>query len=379
MLNTSTSEPLIKLTRGVPPTSSFPTQKLAECAATVLATHGDVVLQYGPSRGFPALRTLIAQEETRANDDQVIIGQGSLQLQDFCARTLCGPGSIAYVEEPSYDRTLTVLRRAGAQVVGFPLEKDGPDMDAVKTRLRNGERPALFYLIPDFQNPSGTVLSREKRQRVVDLARKYNFWIIEDVPYRKLRYRGKDLPALFDLAPERVLFMSSYSKLISPGLRVGYVVTPEPLAPRLAKMAEDTYINPSYFNQAIVFEFIHRGWLEPHIARLKALYQPRLDAMLKALDTHMADLATWQRPDGGFFVGMTLNADVRAKELLQEGRRANLMLTDGRGFFASGRGDNFVRLPFCALTPEEIETAISRLARLIRTFVNSYIRREIAQ
>jgi len=360
------SEPLIKLTRGVPPVECFPIAQLSECAVAVLAEHGDVVLQYGPSRGFPALRALIAGE-TGVDDDRVIIGQGSLQLQDFCARLLCAPGAVAYVEEPSYDRTLTVLRRAGAQVIALPLEEDGPDVGEIEARLRNGERPVLFYLIPDFQNPSGTVLSLEKRQRITYLAREYGFWLIEDVPYRKLRYRGEDLPSLFDLAPERVLHMSSYSKLISPGLRVGYVVTPESLAPNLAKMAEDTYINPSYFNQAIVFEFIQRGWLEPHIAGLKALYEPRLDGMLGALDMHMADLATWRKPDGGFFIGMTLNGDVCTEDLMNRAREVNLALTDGRGFFAGGGGDGFVRLPFCALTPDEIQAGIARLAGVVRT------------
>lgn len=359
-------EALIKLTRGVPPTSSFPTTQLSECAVTVLAKHGDVVLQYGPARGYPALRALIAQE-AGVGDDQIIIGQGSLQLQDFCAHLLCRPDAIAYVEEPTYDRTITILRRAGAQVVGFPLEDDGPDVDEIAARLKGGEKPALFYLIPDFQNPSGTVLSLEKRQRIVSLAQEYGFWIIEDVPYRRLRYRGKNLPSLFDLAPERVLQMSSYSKLISPGLRVGYVVAPKPLAADLAKLAGDTYITPIYLTQAIVLEFIQRGWLTPQIAKLKALYKPRLDAMLGALDIHMADLATWRQPDGGFFVSMTLNADVRADELLGRAREANLALTDGRGFFANGGGDSFVRLPFCALTPDEIEAGITRLAEVVRS------------
>jgi len=359
------SEPLIKLTRGVPPAECFPTTQLSECAVAVLIEHGDVVLQYGPSRGFPALRALIARE-AGVDDARVIVGQGSLQLLDLCARMLVEPGDTVYVEEPSYDRTLTVLRRAGARVVGFPLEDDGPDVETVEARLKGGERPPFFYLVPDFQNPSGTVLSRQKRRRIADLAREYRFWIVEDIPYRRLRYRGKDLPTLFDLVPDRVIQMSSYSKLISPGLRVGYAVPPAPLVDGLAKMAEDTYINASYLNQAIVAEFIQRGWLEPHIARLKALYEPRLDATLRALDASLADLATWSRPDGGFFVGVTLHADVHAEDLLNRAREVNLCLTDGRGFFANGGGDNFVRLPFCALTPDEIQTGITRLAEVAR-------------
>jgi 2-aminoadipate transaminase len=366
----SVSKPLIKLTRGVPPAEAFPTAQLSECATAVLAEHGDVVLQYGPSGGFPPLRAIVAQE-AGVDDSQVIVGQGSLQLLDLLARMMIQPGDVVYIEEPSYDRTLTVLRRAGGQVVGWPLAEDGPDVDAVAARLKGGERPVLFYLIPDFQNPSGTVLSLQKRQRIADLAREYGFWIVEDVPYRRLRYRGQELPTLSSLAPDRVIQMSSYSKLISPGLRVGYVVAPDSLAGRLAKMAEDTYINASYLNQAMVADFIQRGWLEPNIARLKALYTPRLDAMLGALDIHVGDMGTWRRPEGGFFVGMMLQGDIRAEDLLKSAREANLLLTDGRGFFADGSGDRFVRLPFCALTPDEIEAGVARLAQVVHTVLDS--------
>jgi DNA-binding transcriptional MocR family regulator len=163
--------------------------------------------------------------------------------------------------------------------------------------------------------------------------------------------------------------MSSYSKLISPGLRVGYAVLPEPLANKIAKMAEDTYINPSYLNQAMVVEFIQRGWFEPNLVRLKELYAPRLDATLGALDAHFSNMATWSKSDGGFFVSMTLDADVRAEALLARAEEAHLILTDGRGFFADGGGDNFVRLPFCALTPDEIETGIARLANVVQSLI----------
>jgi DNA-binding transcriptional MocR family regulator len=332
-------------------------------------TNGYEVLQYGKSRGYPRLRELLADEKD-VDTSRIIVGQGSLQLQDFCARVLVEPGDVVYVEEPTYDRTLTIFRRAKAQVVGFPLTVDGVDVEGVEERLAGGERPMLFYVIPDFQNPSGTVLSEEKRHHLVRLARAYNFWIIEDVPYRRLRYRGEDVPSLFELAPDRVVQMSSYSKLISPGLRVGYVVAPEPLADRLAEMAEDTYINASYLNQAMVAEFIQRDWLEPQISELKELYEPRLYATLEALEKHMADLATWRRPEGGFFVGVTVNGSVDTDELLSRARDQSLLLTDGRSFFAeSHNGEGFIRLPFCALTPQEIEEGVARLARVVRELV----------
>jgi DNA-binding transcriptional MocR family regulator len=315
------------------------------------------------------LRELIA-EGKGVDPDRIIVGQGSLQLQDFCARLLIEPGDFVYVEEPTYDRSLTLFQRAKAQVVGFPLRGDGLVVERMEERLADGERPMFMYLIPDFQNPSGTVLSEEKRHRIVRLARAYNFWVIEDVPYRRLRYRGENLPSLFDLAPDRVLQMSSYSKLISPGLRVGYVVAPEPLAGRLAEFAEDTYINASYLNQAMVAEFIERDWLEPQIEELKGLYEPRLYATLRALEEHMEDLATWQKSDGGFFVGITLKVNVDTDELLGEARDQNLLLTDGRNFFVERHnGNGFVRLPFCALTAQEIEEGVKRLARVVRRLV----------
>jgi 2-aminoadipate transaminase len=366
----ATSKPLIKLTRGVPPPESFPTSQLSECAVAVLAKHGDVILQYGPSRGYAPLRTAIAQE-SGADEEQIIVGQGSLELLDLCARMLIEPGDIAYTEQPSYDRTLAVLRRVGAEVVGFPLEDDGPNVEVLESRLKGGDRPTLFYLVPDFQNPSGTVLSGPKRQRIVELAREYEFWLVEDIPYRRLRYRGEDLPTLREVAPEHVIQMSSFSKLICPGLRVGYVTLPDSLVNGVAKMAEDTYINPSFVNQAIIAEFMQRGWLAPQIAQLKNLYEPRLYATLQALETHFGDLATWRRPDGGFFVGMTLNADIQAERLLKAAQEANLALTDGRSFFADGEGDRFVRLPFCALTPDEIEEGIGRLARVVEQLATS--------
>lgn len=360
------SRGLIKLTRGVPPVESFPLGQLQSCAEHVLRAHGNEVLQYGDSRGYPVLRRLIAQEKG-VEPDRIIVGQGSLQLQDLCARMLVEPGDLVYVEEPTYDRTLRILERAGAHVVGFPLKEGGVDMDAVASRLEGGDSPILFYLIPDFQNPSGTVLSEAKRRRLVELARAYDFWIVEDVPYRRLRYRGEDLPSLFDLASDRVLQMSSYSKLIGPGLRVGYVVAPESLADPLARMAEETYINASFLNQAIVAEFMQRGWLEPQIEGLKDLYEPRLDATLDALEEHLGGAGTWREPEGGFFVGLMLNGAVDTDELLSQARAADLALTDGRGFFVNGpNGSGFVRLPFCALTPEEIHEGVGRLGAVVR-------------
>ena len=358
---------LIRFTRGVPAIESFDAERLALCSRAVIEQYTYLLMQYGNSRGFAPLREKIAQQDC-VDPQRVILGQGSLQLQEISARVLLQSGAIAYTENPSYDRALTILKRAGFQLTGFALEPDGLNIDAIETRLKHGERPNIFYIIPDFQNPSGIVLSLEKRERIADLAREYDFWIIEDSPYRNLRYRGKTLPSIFELAPERVFKMSSYSKLICPGLRVGYMIAPESMANLIASWAEDTYINSSYINQATVYEYQERGWLEEHIQFLKDLYRPRLDAMLNVLEIHLASYASWSKPEGGFFIGVTLNTKINAVDLLARAEKANLQLSDGRNFYTTLDGDQFIRLPFCALTTEEIEEGVARLSQVVSTF-----------
>jgi DNA-binding transcriptional MocR family regulator len=363
------TQPVIKFTRGVPPPESFPTQEISDCAVSLLNEDPAIVLQYGTPGGYPPLRHYLA-EQAGVPDNRIAIGEGSLQLADIAARILLKPGSIVYIESPSYDRSINLFRRTGATLVGIPLEEDGIDVAAVASRLAGGERPLLFYIIPDFQNPSGTVLSLVKRQALVDLAEQYGFYIVEDTPYRRLRYHGQENPTMHELAPNLVMRMSSFSKLISPGLRVGYMILPEPIAPAFLKFAEDTYINSSYFTQGIVYEYIRRSLLEPNIAKLKTLYQARLDCMLESLRQEMGDLAEWHKPEGGFFVGMTLQGDFDTPELLNRASHAGLLLSDGRGFFPDQTRRCFIRLPFCALTPAEIQSGITRLAQVIRSMLD---------
>lgn len=359
------TDTLIKFTRGVPPDESLPKEELAQLTVEMLSEYGNVVLQYGSSYGFTPLRDLIAQERG-VPLDHVMIGQGSLHLLDlFCQKTI-RHRDIVYVESPTYDRTITLLRRAGAHVSGFGLNSDGPDVAEIEQRLRGGDRPVFFYTVPDFQNPSGTVLSRQKRERILELADQYRFLIIEDVPYRRLRYRGEAPPSFFELNPARTVQMSSFSKLIAPGLRVGYVVAAPEVIAGLAKYGEDSYINTSFLNQALVYGFARSGQLDAHLGRLKVLYCERLDAALASLDAHFRGIARWYRPDGGFFIGMTLSKKQKVGTLLQVAMEAGLALSDGRGFFPNNGGDEFIRLPFCALTPDEIRTGISRLAEVVK-------------
>jgi DNA-binding transcriptional MocR family regulator len=272
-------------------------------------------------------------------------------------------GDTVFLERPSYDRAITSMKRAGARIIGIPLEKDGVDIDRLKAELTTST-PKVFYLIPDFQNPSGVTTSSEKRKELVRLAEECGFYLVEDAPYRLLRYRGKEAPALRDLLPDRVIHISSFSKTLSPGMRIGYMILPLALAPSFHKWSEDTYIHPVLPTEGIVNEYCRKGLLEPNIEKLKNLYRPRLDAILNALRQHLKG-ATWIEPEGGFFVSVTLPEAIDGHALWKNARDFGIVLTDGRGFFPDGKGENFVRLPFCALRPDEIEEGIRRLTKAI--------------
>lgn len=349
----------INFTRGVPANESFPIDEVVAAAIAAFSQHGTAMMQYGPATGFGPLREWIAQWQG-VQPQQVLTGNGSLELIEFLCRQMLRPGDTVFTESPTYDRTITLLRRHQADVVGIALEPDGPDIAALEAALAR-RVPKFFYLIPDFQNPAGATCSGEKRRRIVALAEKHGFLLLEDAPYRLLRYRGRDEPTLFRLAPQRVLHMSSFTKLIAPGVRMGLMLGEAALIAKVAKVAEDTYISPGYVAHGIAYEWCRRGHLDPQVAKLKTLYAPRLDACLAAIDKYMPE-AKATRPDGGFFVSLTLPEGVQTTAVRLGAARRKLNLSDGLGFFPSGGGERFLRLPFCALSPAEIDEGIRRLA-----------------
>ena len=353
----------IALTRGVPADESYPLEQLGECAAAVMHDPKLALeaMRYGTGYGFGPLRELLSAQHG-FETDQVLIGNGSLSFVDLLG-VILPAGATVIVESPTYDRTITLLRRHGVNVIPVPLENDGVNLESFEAAV-NAHKPVLAYLIADFQNPSGSTMSLEKRRAVLELAVAHDFTMLEDAPYRPLRYRGEQLPSLFELNPERVLQMSSYTKQISPGIRVGTLVGGKAWLARFAKAANDTYISGAFLGQATAFEFLRRGLLEPQLERLRALYAPRLLAMAAALRRN--GLTDFLEPDGGFFLSVKLPEGSSIADLLARSASAGLALTDGRGFFVCPlEGDRFLRLPFCALTELEIDEGMARLAGLI--------------
>jgi 2-aminoadipate transaminase len=358
----------IVFTRGVPPPEAFPTDELAQCFDAALRGDTAVVLQYGQQPGYAPLRKLLAKE-FGVTDREVMIASGSLQLQDLVSAHLIKPGATVLTEQPSYDRAITTFRRRGARTIGIPIESDGISIERLEAAISK-QVPAFIYLVPDFQNPAGVTLSVAKRRAIVELANRYGFWVIEDVPYRRLRYRGESLPLLREIDQSRIITMSSFSKLLSPGIRVGYMVAPAPLVEAVTRLGEDTYLSPVLPTQAAVAEYISRGWLTPNIERLKELYRPRWETMINATRRYLKGVES-SAPDGGFFVSVMLPREANTAHLVARAKERGLILTPGQPFFAdpdegeAPNGERFVRLPFCAVTPEQIDEGVRRLASLL--------------
>lgn len=336
---------------------------MAAAAAAVLKEHGPGVMQYGPALGFLPFREWLAEWQG-VQPNQVLTGNGSLELIEFLCRSVIQPGDAVFTEAPSYDRAIEIFRRHKAEVVGIALEADGPEIGVLEAALRK-RVPKFFYIIPDFQNPSGATCSSEKRRRIAALSEQFGFTLLEDAPYRLLRYRGTDEPTLFSLAPDRVLHMSSFTKLIAPGVRAGFMLGKAETIAKIAKVAEDTYISPGYFAHGVTYEWCRRGLLPPQVERLKSLYSPRLDACLSAIDKYLPDDRT-TRPDGGFFISLTLPDGTLTTDVRSAAAKRSLNLADGLAFFPNGGGEHFLRLPYCALKPAEIDEGVRRLAETVK-------------
>lgn len=356
---------VISFARGVPSADILPVDLFGEAARAAVERDGRVVLNYGPASGYGPLREWIA-ERHGADPAQVVITNGSLQGFHFVVRHLFAEGGRAIVEAPSYDRTLKTLRAIGAELEPVALADDGLDVDALIPSLERSGPPTLLYTIPTFQNPSGRSLSLENRRRLADLVAEHRLLVYEDDPYGLVRFEGEPLPSLYELTGGRVIFSSSFSKTIAPGIRVGYLVLPEALVRPVETLATDTYVSPSIFVQGALYEFVSRGHFEPNLERTRAGLRARRDAMLVALEREFPEGASWSRPEGGYFLWLDLPTGVRADDLLARATEQDVTFVKGSDFYAGEGGEESARLAFSFPSVAEIGEGIRRLGRLVR-------------
>lgn len=365
----------ISLARGFPAPECLAVDELADCARTALERDGTRILSYGTGGGYGPLREWLA-ERHGVEPGRVVVTNGSLQGFVFLARRLLADGRRrVLVEAPTYDRPLKLLAELGAEVVAVPQDDDGLDLEALERVLEEGEAPAFLYTIPTFQNPSGRTLAPERRGRLVELAREHELIVLEDDPYGLVRFEGESPASLFELdGGERVVYASSFSKTVAPGLRVGYLVLPDArLAAELETAANGTYISPVTLGQATVLEFVTRGRFEPNLERVRFLLRARRDAMLEALERTFSGRARWSRPDGGYFVWLELPDGVDTAALLERAERGGVTFVKGADFYPGGSGGHSAaRLAFSYVSPEEIEEGVARLAAVLPELAAAY-------
>jgi DNA-binding transcriptional MocR family regulator len=346
----------ISLARGIPSPDCLPVDELADCAREAIGRDGATILSYGSTLGYEPLREWIG-ERHGVEAARVVVTNGSLQAFHLVLSAL-GPGRVL-VERPTYDRPRRILVDEGRELGEIALDDDGLDV----TELEREGKAALLYTIPTFQNPTGVTLSGERRRRLAELAGERGLTVLEDDPYGLVRFEGDALPSLFELeGGERVLYSSSFSKTVAPGLRVGYLIVSAALASELQPLAASTYITPGLVAQSTLHEFLRRGLFESNLERVRELLRERRDAMFEALERGFAGRARWSRPEGGYFLWLELPDDVDASEVLVRASEAGVTFVPGADF---GGEANTLRLAFSYVSAAEITEGIARLAKLV--------------
>jgi DNA-binding transcriptional MocR family regulator len=352
--------PPISFARGAPSLDIVDVEGLKAAAQRAFTNDPAGTTAYGTSIGYVPLRKWIAEQHGVA-PERVLVTNGSMQADAFLFDALVTSGDTVIVERPTYDRTLLSLRNRGADVRMVELEPDGIDVAALDRVLRSGTEPTLAHIIPNFQNPAGYTLSSEKRERLLELGRQYAFTIFEDDPYVALRFAGDQLPTMLSMDPDNVVYASSFSKTVCPGIRVGYLVGPEDLIAQIAKLATSAYISPNMVAQSIVHEFCVSGAIDRSIETVKAALQERASTLCDALEREWPD-ARFQRPDGGYFLWIDLPEGTDVDALYDAAAARDVAFVKGSDFVLEG-AENSLRLAYSGVTPEQIEEGVKRLAQ----------------
>ncbi|WP_024877010.1 PLP-dependent aminotransferase family protein [Saccharomonospora piscinae] len=374
---------VVSLAGGMPNLTALPLDSLSTQMAEVVADEGLVALQYGSAQGVPTLREQIcdvmAMEGITAHPDDVVVTVGSQMGLDMVTRLFCDPGDVIIAEGPSYVGALGSFAAYQANVVHVTMDDDGLVPDALREALAQaknaGQRVKCLYTIPNFHNPAGVTLSGPRRAEIVEICAEHDVLVIEDNPYGLLGFDGQTYPSLRSLDPENVVYLGSFSKTFASGLRVGWVLAPHAVREKLVLAAESATLCPPTLNQLVVSKYLSTHDWKGQIKTFRENYRERRDAMLSALEQHLPSGCTWTRPDGGFYVWVTVPEGIDTKAMLPRAVTARVAYASGTGFYADGFGSRQMRLSFCYPTPERIREGVRRLAgvleseqELVRTF-----------
>lgn len=365
MLRPMASSDTISFARGAPSLDIVDLEGLREAAQRAFDNDPAGTTAYGTSVGYVPLREWIA-EWHEVDVDQVLVTNGSMQADAFLFELLVKAGDAVVVERPTYDRTLLNLRQRGADVRMVELETDGIDVVALGDLLRAGLRPKLAHIIPNFQNPAGYTLSAAKRTRMLELAGEHDFTLFEDDPYTAIRFEGEPLPTMLSQDEAgKVVYASSFSKTVCPGIRVGYLVGPQAVIKQVQTLATNTYISPSMVAQSIVNELCRSGRINHSIETVRTALRERRDALVAALARELPE-ARFAPPQGGYFMWVELPKGLDAAVLQDAARERGVLFVKGSDFLLEG-GENTLRLAYSGVTPEQIDEGVSRLGEAVRS------------
>jgi len=372
---------VISFAGGMPAPEVFPIEQFKQACVKVLDENGPACLQYGSTDGYLPLREMIARHTGRyginVTSDNILITSGSQQALDLIGKIFINPGDRILVESPTYVGAIQAWRAYGAEFIPVPFDGDGMRTDDLEARLRAG--PKFIYVLPNFQNPTGVTLSYERRLKLIELADRYGVPIIEDDPYGQLRYEGENLPAIevldsqtrlqSDCYSGNVIYLSTFSKTLAPGIRLAWVIAPPEIINKLMLAKQGADLHTSTFNQIVAHEVAKGGFLNKHVKLIRQVYKERLDVMIETLSEHMPASIKWTKPQGGLFLWVTAPDFINCQDLFDDAVKEKVAFVPGITFYAEGGGHNSMRLNFSNATPEKINEGIARLSRVMKAHI----------
>jgi len=373
---------VISLAGGLPDPKYFPTEELAEISSYIIKEYGSRALQYSITRGLREFRKEIANFMERTGTPgempyNIIVTSGSQQALNLLAQILVNPGDIVAVEKPTYLAAINEFKAFGARFEGIPIDDEGMRTDILEEKLKElkaeGKKVKVVYTVPTAQNPSGVSMSNDRRSHLLELAEEYDFLIIEDDPYSHFMFENVDIKRLRSMDKYRVIYTSTFSKILAPGLRLGWVAAHPDIIDALEIAKQNADLHTPTFNQLLAAEALKRGVVDRHIPKVKEAYKKKRDTMLNALEKYMGGMARWTRPVGGLFIFVYLDENVDTKEMLPEALSAGVAYVPGSAFYVDGSGRNTMRLNFSFPSEEEIELGIQRLAEVVKRHVASSV------
>ena len=359
---------------GYPSAETFPLELIRQTMSDVIDKYAGKAFQYGATQGVPELREALAARYG-VPVERVQITSSSQQGIDVCTRVLVNPGEVILTSSPSYLGALQSFCSYRAKIVGVPHNSDIQEYKAafeasINAALAEGCRIKFLYMIPDFQNPSGESLSLEERKMLVGLAEKYGFLIVEDSPYRELRYEGEHIPTMYSLAPDRVIHLGSFSKIFAPGFRLGWAIAHPDILDKIYVCKQSLDLCPPIFDQYVAAEFLSSGRLDENLAKSVALYKGKRDLLLSLLEENMPEGVKWTHPEGGLFLFLTLPEGFDAVAFYDKALTAGVAYVAGEFFHPDRSGKNTMRLNFSFMSPEKIEAGVKVLAGLLQDELN---------